>query len=343
MKSTAKAEKSNCDGSGTNRSKVRISFMEREKKETTSYIADLEATLAINKSIIQELCNPKQKESANYKMAFNKLNEENMLLQKRVREFKRQRDDASAKVLILEQVVEELRYKESEQLTEWKEANAELLEQLNLKEYHLQVFEKRCYDAEALVMKYLRNVPEVMEAIGGIRGPINEKIGISNVVIQNKQMQAKLAEMTSELTRLKKELGNSETKKMVDVLKNKINGLVAENEGQRQKLTSQSKMSQELYDLNEKLRTQLSNLNKQVSMLAHSQRIMRADTLYTQRSKDRTPPEVFYTQEVISHKKKESFGELSSISVNQAEEGAAQGEEDEGGDEHIDINLIGGD
>lgn len=340
--SSAKADVSVSDGSLTNRNKVRIAFMEREKKEVQSYISDLEVTVAINKSIIQDLCTSGPKEVAGQKAALHKLNDENIALQKQLKEFKKQRDEALARVLILEQMLEELRAKEAEQINELKEKNTELLEQLNLKEYHIQVYEKRCNDAEALVIRYLKNVPEAMEAIGEVHAPINEGMGISNVVIQNSKMKAKVAELTSEMTRLKRELSNSETRKLIEVLKIKINGLVEENEGQRQKLGTQTKMNQELYELNEKLSAQLSNLNKQLSVLMHSQKMVHAETMHTHSAHD-PPAEMFYTQDVRGRKQNESFGEMSSISIDAAGDEAEGNEEDGDINAQIDVNQFGGD
>ncbi len=338
MKPETKADMSTTDGSISCRNRVRIAFLEREKKETSSYISDLEATIAINKTIIQDLCAPKPKD-AGYRAACARLNEENVALQRQVKELKRQRDDCLSKILILEQMVDEMKLKEREQANEWRETNAELLEQLNLKEYHLQVFEKRCNDAEALVLKYLRNVPEAIEAIGDVHNPVSERVGISNVVIQNKQMKAKMNDMTTEVNRLRKELCNSEARKLIEILKGKINGLVKDSEDQRQKLGGQVKINQELFELNEKLREQLSNLNKQVNMLMHSQRIMHAETVYTLRSKE-PAPDVFFTQEVAAKKGNESFGELSSISMDEVGEKGTEKNEEGPEQEHIDINQL---
>ncbi len=333
MKSETKADMSTTDGSVSSRNRVRIAFLERGNKETAAYIADLEATIAINKKIIQDLCGVSgEKECASYKLAFAKLNEENIALQRQTKDLRRQRDEAQGKNLILEQMVDEMKTKEKEQLVEWRETNSELLEQLNLKEYYLQVLEKRCNDAEGIVLKYLRNVPEAIEAIGELHNPVNHRVGISNVVIQNKQMKSKLNELIAEVGRLRKESSVSEARKLVDVLKAKINGLVKDNEEQRQKLDDKGKINQELFDLNEKLRGQLSNLNKQVNMLMFSQHISRADTVYTQRS-SKAPepePEVFHTEAVPAKKGTESFGELSSISMDEAEHK----------DEHFDLNQL---
>jgi len=338
---STKIDLSTCDASMTSRNKVRVAFLEREKKEIASYISDLEATISINKAIIQDICCANSKDSNSYKQAISKLNEENLKLTRQLKDLKKERDEALGKVLILEQMIDEVRSKDNEQINELKEKNEELLEQLNLKEYHLQTFEKRCNDAEALVIKYLKNVPEVIEALGENHTQIPKNISISNVVIQNAQLKQKMNDLTSEVNRLKKELSSSETKKLIDILKIKLNGLITENDQQKMKIDKQNKLNEELYHLNEELSDQLCNLNKQVSILMHEKRInSHAETLYTQRARD-PPRENFVTEIPVQKERKHSLGELSSISVGPEDaDKYLQDNGEVGVDDHFDLNKL---
>ena len=320
MTTTARSELSVCDNCATSRGKVRASFLEREKAESYSYISDLETTIAINKSIIQNLCDTTDKGALGCKKALCRLNEENAVLQQQNKILKKQRDESMGKALILEQMIEEIKSKDQEQIDELREKNAELIEQLNCKEYHVQVFEKRYNDAEALFLKYLKTIPESMQALGVIRSPIVETRSISNVVVQNSQLKEKIAELVLEISRLKKELAGSEARKLNEILKDKINSLVAENEEQRMKMEVQGKINKQLYELNEKLSTQLGNLNKQVSVLIHQQKLAtHMETMHTRYSKE-VPQEQFYTQDVVAAAHKENFAELSSILIEEAEQ-----------------------
>ncbi len=298
------------------RNKMRLAFVEQEKVEILGRIKDLETTLAINKQVIKDLCDATLSASSKNKNVITRLNDENMMLHRSVKVLTKQRDDAEAKLLVCTQMLEEYKHKEAEQAIEWKETLVELRDQLNKKEYLLQVAEKRYQDMENIVLKYLKNIPEVKVQVFQIRSFPRSNVGITNVVVENQQLVAKLSEALAEIARLRKELESSEAHVLANVLKDKISQLVKENESQRQKMDAQEKRNMELYELNEKLSSQLENLNKQVNVLVHSQKIMHTEILHT---KEQTGNQ-YYTQGVQPEKAggtnrpDMSFGHLSSIS-----------------------------
>ena len=313
MKSVVlKGESSTCDLSFTNRSKMRISFLEREKKRTINYIADLESTLLINKAIIRDLCDS-ENISKNVKSALAKLNDENSMLQEKIKELREENKSSLDKILILEQVLEEYKVKAQEQINELREKNRELVEQLSLKEYHLQLFEKRCNDAELIILRYLNKIPEALQAVKDINEPIKQGVNITNVVVQNSEMKNRIQELTNELNKLRRDTSIHEMKQMKAILKEKIQSLTNENEGQRVKLNEQAKMNQELYGLNEKLSEQLKNLNKQMSALMHGKLIVHTEA-NVQKEKI-SSKELINATEVPKGNDNE-FGSLSSISDN---------------------------
>ena len=311
-----------CDGENLDvsssiiRQKLKVTFLEQEKAEILARIKDLEASLAINKQIIRDLCDGSFSEHVKYKQAVQKLNNENINLHQTVNKITKEKKEYEGQKLIYTQVIEEHKKKEAELIEEWKDKVSELLDQLNKKEYLLQVEEKKSQDMERLLLKYLKNVPEIKTVLPQ-KNTSHAAIGISNVVIENQHLQARVNELRIENNRLKKELESSELRILIATLKEKITSLVKENEKQRKKIEEREKNNMELYELNEKLTSQLENMNKQVNVLIHSQRIMQTEVLH---SAGRDPPQVFFTQDVATNKKNMSFGELSSISDNGCDE-----------------------
>lgn len=305
-------DSSDCSGSITGRSKLRTNFLERERQEISSYVKDLEANLAINKAILNEVLADQSKDPKSAKNSLVKLNQENSHLQKTVKELRKKLEQEMNNNLILEQLLDEIKSKSAEQIRDLMEKNNELMEQLKLKEYYLQVFEKKCSSAEYLILKYLRNIPEAAKLVEEIHAPVKKGTVISNVVIQNDELKKKIKELGRELSKIRSDNSIQETRRAKETLKAKINTLTMENETQKEKLTNQAKMNQELYELNSKLTEQLKSLNSQVSAMMHSKMI--GTEVVPHRSKDRAHNPFPVTEAPSSHK---DFDELSSISSDE--------------------------
>lgn len=304
---------STCESSIIKRNKLRSVFLKKDRNELMDYIFNLQTSLAINKEIIQDLCGPNSKGSQGYKNSILKLNNENANLHQKIKEMVKEKNNFHSRILILEQMIEEQKTKEKEQIDELNEKVKELLEQLNLKEYHLQVALNNYRVAENLIMKNLHNIPQGLGLINELSNNSKNNVGITNVVMENEKMKLKVKELNEEIVKLKHEMNNTESKKLVIVLKEKINLLVEENESQHKKLVEQTKMTQEVYDLNQKLSEQLSNLNKQVSVLMHGTKINNIATTRTHRY-NKSENGYFRTQNIAEQKYRKSFDNVSSIS-----------------------------
>ena len=242
------------------RQKLKISFLELEKEERQQYVADLEATIVINKQIIQELCTSSTDVNAKTKAVFDKLNRENVELISRVKNLVKQRSELEGKVLIHAQIIEENRRREAEHLQEYKETALELKEQLNKKEYILQHLEKRCSDAEQMIMKYLKNSPEARSILAQMQITINQNTGISNVVEQNKLLKAKVIRLTGELSKAKDIFPGI---KLPDKVQTEIKRIKSENEALKSQLADIEKENRELRGENAKLRVDLDALKQE--------------------------------------------------------------------------------
>eukprot|EP00831_Metopus_contortus_P001826 TRINITY_DN10667_c0_g2_i2.p2 TRINITY_DN10667_c0_g2~~TRINITY_DN10667_c0_g2_i2.p2 ORF type:complete len:138 (-),score=42.83 TRINITY_DN10667_c0_g2_i2:685-1098(-) len=117
------------DANASTRQSIKTAFIEQEKTDLMAHLKDLEATVAINKQVIMDLCsgNPKLRESV------GKLNEENTLLTQRVNVLSKKLKEAEVKLLIQSQMIEETKEKELREDEEWKECLMELTEQLDKK------------------------------------------------------------------------------------------------------------------------------------------------------------------------------------------------------------------
>jgi len=298
-------ESGTLDSSFTNKSKTKMSFTEKNRKETMEYIYDLEATLAINKEVIKTLCTGGDKANGN-RIALAKLHEENNSLQQKNEELKNQNTNALNKVSILEQMLEDYKTKSEEEINELREKNKELVEQLNSKEYHLQLLEKRCNDAELVILKYLKNIPEAIKTLKEINEPVNSNT-ISNVVVQNCEMKKKIQELTNELHKIKRSASVYEMKQVERILKAKIQLLIDENEANNKKLSHQINMNQDLFELNKKLSQQLKHLNDKLNALLHGTKVMKTDVkTRSKRSKEES--------RTINTFIGESFSNISDIS-----------------------------
>ena len=130
--------------------KLRVAFLNHESDERACYIKDLQASLKINKEIIQELCAKKEENKTQFVLA--KLNEENKLLHGEVAELRKKLSDSTARELIAGQIVADYRLKEIERESEHQERIKELQDQLSRKEFNFQMTEMK-YNPQLLVAR----------------------------------------------------------------------------------------------------------------------------------------------------------------------------------------------
>ena len=96
---------------GPDRKQLKISFIERDRFETGSYVQDLERTIKINKEVIAELL--KGVSVATFETNIcQKLNSENAEMHKQIAEIKKSQIETQGKLLISEQIIKEIKLKE---------------------------------------------------------------------------------------------------------------------------------------------------------------------------------------------------------------------------------------
>jgi hypothetical protein len=126
---------------------LRDSFNKRDRIQMTSYITDLENSLAINKTIITDLLNTQNQKGLS-KEIIHRLNKppttkRECVVARVVEKTIKERNHYQTKVLILEQIVLDYKAKEKENETEIAKKAQEYLDELNIKEYTVQKKEVR--------------------------------------------------------------------------------------------------------------------------------------------------------------------------------------------------------
>ena len=129
------------------RKEIRKSFVEKQQISSDSYKKDLEASLYINKQIINDLLTGKN-------TVVKELNEENRRLIEKVQALVKERDEVEAKLLISQQIVEEYKMKEQTATVEYKQKEIEWIDQLNVKEYILQIYQYNINQSLKLLKPY---------------------------------------------------------------------------------------------------------------------------------------------------------------------------------------------
>lgn len=186
------------------RQKIKCSFLESSKKQLSAYIKDLEATVAINKQIIEKLLETSLgKESKQNVMAL--LNEENTKLQAQVQTLVKERDSFQSQFLISEQIIAELKGRENNYKGQMRERQVELLDQLGRKESLLQHLLRRLDRAVAVLGKYAGMDGEVRECVESLCHRSNVLSVVGQKTQLNAEMQdarLKMAELESRLRML---------------------------------------------------------------------------------------------------------------------------------------------
>eukprot|EP00826_Nyctotherus_ovalis_P015401 TRINITY_DN14372_c0_g1_i2.p1 TRINITY_DN14372_c0_g1~~TRINITY_DN14372_c0_g1_i2.p1 ORF type:complete len:384 (+),score=122.69 TRINITY_DN14372_c0_g1_i2:80-1231(+) len=193
-------------GSLTSRQKLKGYFLECNKLQMGSYIKDLKDTIKVNKQIISNLL--AEKEEKALKETMRALNSENMKLQEKVNKITKERDDLQAKLLIVEQIVEDYKGAEMKVEDRIKERTQEMLDQLNRKEYVVQIYEKKFHKLVPVLKKYVPIDPEVKRIVRLLDIQVSPMQTITNVVEANEMLatevqtaREKVAELESQLAK----------------------------------------------------------------------------------------------------------------------------------------------
>lgn len=140
------SDSQNCSMNTTNRSMMdkrlmKITFLETENRQLIEMAEDMKTSLQINKGIIKNLVDQKKGVNAALDYTFSQLNHENEMLEQKVEKMTGERDALNARVLILTQIVEDIKDKEEDYAEIYKDEIEELKENLERKEYLLQANE----------------------------------------------------------------------------------------------------------------------------------------------------------------------------------------------------------
>ena len=192
---------------------IKLNYLEKESEKRLQYIKDLEASVLINKQIINDLCVQNKDINKTAKNTIEKLNEENIKLTFQVKSLISAKTEAEAKLLIQAQIINENKTKEEERQREFRSLVINLKTELSKKEYAIQLLEKRCSDAEQAIIHYMKNSPDSLELLKQIRAEIPANIGITNIVEQNMQLTNKVNQLKGELNKFQ-QTGFLTTRKM---------------------------------------------------------------------------------------------------------------------------------
>ena len=196
---------------GEEKKHLKASFIDDNNNISKNHMQNLEKSIQINKELISDLLKDSKMGIIEKEVSI-KLNLENALLQKQLSEMKEKYSEVQAKLLISEQISQELRLKEEEVKTEFMEKNKEFLHQLSRKEYILQLYERRYTRAEELLKNYARKEQSVWKELKKLNMEIeSEPTYIENVVEKNDALNKKLLDCYQRINKLEEIVRNLTT------------------------------------------------------------------------------------------------------------------------------------
>eukprot|EP00826_Nyctotherus_ovalis_P060313 TRINITY_DN8447_c0_g1_i1.p1 TRINITY_DN8447_c0_g1~~TRINITY_DN8447_c0_g1_i1.p1 ORF type:complete len:343 (-),score=85.69 TRINITY_DN8447_c0_g1_i1:219-1247(-) len=175
----------------TERKVIRSVFERKENVQTKQHIRDLECNLSLNKKIVHELISDKVGDVQS-KAVMERLNEENKALQNQLKTVVEERDVIQAKLLISEQVTVNYKMHEEELVKEALQSKAELLDQLNRKEYALQRLEQKYQKALKVMKGLVHKDPQVTPFFSELREEVNIDSKVTNVLEANNRLKTEL-------------------------------------------------------------------------------------------------------------------------------------------------------
>jgi len=232
-------------GSITSRKKLKASFLEKDKFQTTNYLKDLEKSIILNKEIIKDLL-VADKSNVPWKKIIEKLSLENKGLHSKVKELIRERDVVQNKLLLCEQMVEEFKSRENTIDQHYVEKSKEIVEQLNRKEYVLQSYERKFRKAMQLLIKYKEKDANIRLLLKDLDEDNNTRTSMTNVLEQNETLVVTMKTIHQKIIKLEKDLRelSSTKEKEFDIHDmNQMKGQIKAREGsltQRKTTSAQS-------------------------------------------------------------------------------------------------------
>lgn len=140
-------------------------FLDRANEQMKSYVEDLENSLAINKTIIEELVK-KHVWSLQEKRVVEKLSQESTRLQEKVKNLVRERDALQTKLLITEQINANYKKREEEMLRDIGRAKLQYVSQISRKNYLYKILEKRHEQLLSILKIFAQNDQKIVQLLG---------------------------------------------------------------------------------------------------------------------------------------------------------------------------------
>ena len=142
-----------------------MKYLEAENTNLALENDDLNNTLKINKDIIQTILKGDKSYDAQVEYAIAQISQENELWESRVKTLTEQRDQLQASYLLSQQVIEGGKDQEADIDGIYKEEIDELKDNLERKEYLLQLVEQRVAAYEKLLMTLGARDQEVQQKL----------------------------------------------------------------------------------------------------------------------------------------------------------------------------------
>jgi len=254
------------------------SFISVQKQQTNSYIKDLEASVAINKGIIADLISQNSSKLDSAKL-ISKLNEESKRISEQLKECQKERNELQMKLLISEQLLEEQKKREKIALKEYEEKKADWLDQLDRKEYILQIYGKMIARAVSTLKPIASRNVLVLKAIENLEENVDDSGRIANIVLEKEALEKKLKEEQQKTINMQKQVNElikmtvCNTKRTKEnriplgqvtnkILNNAKNCENSEKNILESKITQLKKEISQLYRLNQELSNALYKVTK---------------------------------------------------------------------------------
>lgn len=197
---------------------LKISYLEAENRNLQQMCDDLQTTLAINKNIIKSLLEGQKKQSLSTNgsslastsaggldYTINQLTHENEMLEASLRKTTEERDQLNARLFIMQQIIDNTKDKEEDVAGLYLDEIEELKENLERKEYLLQVNEQKQSEFERMLMQvadYDDGVKRRLQEINVV--PKDRKI--TNVVLENGQLKETIEGLKYEVEKLRDQM-----------------------------------------------------------------------------------------------------------------------------------------
>lgn len=189
------------------RLKIRIKYLEKDNKDLQMDLEDVEATLQINKNIINTLVDTRTDIAEDSLKLVKKFQKEAEQTQKRCKRISAERETMMAELLVAEQLAKNVVSKEEEIANHYDIEVNRLIDQVEKKEYTLQLLEQRLFDCEKFLRKWGRDDPFIREQLKYLKiNPDLKKKKISNCVEENKVLKQQLKESLDEIEQLHKKI-----------------------------------------------------------------------------------------------------------------------------------------